>query len=223
MAARKLILVDGNSLLYRAFFALPAELATTAGVPTNAVYGFATMLVRLLLDERPDCILVAWERGETFRHAEFAEYKAGRPATPDALSVQAPLARAVQEALRIPAVEAPGFEADDVVATLARRGAEQGYDVLIVYAVVGATTLVLASRGNARRPVALGFAICVWSTPATAYTAYIATASPIWRGVLAQYGNAGVYTPAPAHLLVLLGLPLGRLCFAMLNTIRQTS
>lgn len=132
MAARKLILVDGNSLLYRAFFALPAELATTAGVPTNAVYGFATMLVRLLLDERPDCILVAWERGETFRHAEFAEYKSGRPPTPDALSVQAPMARAVQEALRIPSVEVPGFEADDVVATLARRGAEQGYDVLIV-------------------------------------------------------------------------------------------
>ena len=87
-------------------------------------------------------------------------------------------------------------------------GLVHGYDVLIVYAVVGATTLVLASRGNARRPVALGFAICVWSVPATAYTAYIATASPIWRGVLAQYGNAGVYTPTPAHLLVLLGLPL---------------
>ncbi|MBI3909847.1 MAG: DNA polymerase I [Armatimonadetes bacterium] len=142
MPDKKLVLIDGNSLLYRAFFALPAELATTAGVPTNAVYGFAMMVVRLLEEERPDCILVAWESGRTFRHEGYRDYKAHRPTTPDDLAVQAPLAREAAEVLRIPAVEVRGYEADDVIGTLARRGKEAGYEVLIVTGDLDALQLV---------------------------------------------------------------------------------
>src|SRR5687767_16031504 len=90
----KLVIIDGSSLLYRAFFALP-PLTTVDGTPTNAVYGFTTMLLKLLEDEKPDILLVAFEGGRTFRHDSFQEYKANRPRTPDELAVQTPLARAV--------------------------------------------------------------------------------------------------------------------------------
>jgi hypothetical protein len=107
------------------------------------------------------------------------------------------------------------FERDSLGAALAAGilalllGLQHGYDLLIVYTVVGLTALVLALRAGVRlRPLVLGAAICLPSVPAAAYLAYITHASPIWRGVLAQYGNAGVYTPDPLHLLILMGLPL---------------
>jgi hypothetical protein len=88
-------------------------------------------------------------------------------------------------------------------------GLQHGYDLLIVYAVVGVTALILAARSTDRiRPLIVGFAVCAPSGPAALYLVYLTRESPIWRGVLAQYGNAGVYTPSPPHLLILMGLPL---------------
>ncbi|MDQ7858302.1 MAG: DNA polymerase I [Armatimonadota bacterium] len=127
-----LVLLDTNGLIYRAFYALP-YLTTSGGRPTNAVYGFTTMLLKVLDEERPDYVAAAFDRPEpTFRHREYAAYKAHREAMPDDLRPQIGLSRQVLEALRIPAVDAPGFEADDVIATLARRAAAQGLRVLVV-------------------------------------------------------------------------------------------
>jgi DNA polymerase-1 len=128
----KLVLLDTNGLIYRAFFALP-YLTTSTGRPTNAVYGFTSMLLKVLEEEQPDYIAAALDRPEpTFRHEEFTEYKAHREAMPDDLRPQIGLSRQVLEALGIPALDAPGFEADDVIATVARKAAEQGIEVLIV-------------------------------------------------------------------------------------------
>jgi DNA polymerase-1 len=133
MTRRKLALIDGNSLLYRAFFALPTTLATTDGRVTNAVYGFTSMLIRLLREEKPDAIVVAFDLpGKTFRHEAYEHYKAHRPETPNELVSQMPLARQVLDALAIPVVEKEGFEADDVLGTLARRAAAEGDEVMIV-------------------------------------------------------------------------------------------
>jgi DNA polymerase I len=127
------LLIDGNSLAYRAFFALPADLATASGQVTNAVFGFTSMLINLLKDHRPDRIAVAFDRPEpTFRHALVPDYKAGRAEAPDILRQQMGLVRQVVEALRIPTVEAEGFEADDVIATLATRARDRGDEVIVV-------------------------------------------------------------------------------------------
>ncbi len=129
---RKLLLIDGNSLLYRAFFALP-PLTNAQGEMTNAVYGFTNMLFRLIEEERPDMIAVAFDRPEpTFRHEAFADYKATRPKTPDELASQIEIAREVLEAMHIPVCEAPGFEADDVIGTLASQAEAAGHQVLVV-------------------------------------------------------------------------------------------
>src|SRR5580700_3015828 len=113
------MLIDGNSLAYRAFFALPTDMATASGQVTNAVYGFTSMLVNLLKDHQPDRIAVAFDRPEpTFRHAMISDYKAGRAETPDILRQQLGLVRQVVDSLHIPVVDAPGYEADDVIATL---------------------------------------------------------------------------------------------------------
>ncbi|QQS24599.1 MAG: DNA polymerase I [Actinomycetota bacterium] len=129
----KLLLLDGNSLTYRAFFALPSDMATASGQVTNAVFGFTSMLVNLLKDHRPDGILVAFDRPEpTFRHEAVPEYKAQREAAPDILRQQMGLVREVLDALGIVAVELPGFEADDVIATLATRAEAEGHEVVIV-------------------------------------------------------------------------------------------
>lgn len=128
----KFIVVDGNSLLYRAFFAVP-PLSTTEGQPTNALFGFANMLLRILTEHDPDAVLVAFDaRGPTFRHEAYAEYKAHRPSTPDDLVKQIPLARELVRALGIPVLELPGYEADDCVGTMAVRAREEGYSVVIV-------------------------------------------------------------------------------------------
>src|SRR5687768_17921597 len=127
----KLLLLDGHSLAYRAFFALPAEnFSTSTGQNTNAVYGFTAMLINVLRDEAPTHVGVAFDVSrQTFRAAEYAEYKAGRSATPTEFSGQLPLLREVLDALRIRHLGVEGFEADDVIATLTRRAVEQGHEV----------------------------------------------------------------------------------------------
>jgi DNA polymerase I len=127
------MLVDGNSLTYRAFHALPQDLATASGQVTNAVYGFTSMLINLVRDHKPDGVAVAFDRPEpTFRHEQVETYKANRSAAPDVLRQQMGLVRQVIETLRLPVLEAPGFEADDIIATLATQAAERGHDVLVV-------------------------------------------------------------------------------------------
>ena len=127
------MLIDGNSLTYRAFFALPADMATASGQVTNAVFGFTSMLINLLKDHRPDAIAVAWDRPEpTFRHEALDTYKAGRQEAPDILRQQLGLVRQVLEALDICMLEKPGVEADDIIATLATQARDRGDDVIVV-------------------------------------------------------------------------------------------
>ena len=134
-APRRLFLLDGHSLSYRAFFALPPSLATTSGQVTNAVYGFTSMLIKLLAEEHPDYIAVAFDKGPpTVRLEQYAEYKAGRRETPDEFRQQLPLIHEVVETLRIPIVEVEGYEADDAIATLAVRSHAEGIDAVIVTA-----------------------------------------------------------------------------------------
>src|SRR5881392_176622 len=105
-----LLLLDGNSLAYRAFFALPTDMATASGQVTNAVFGFTSMLINLLKDHRPDSIAVAFDRPEpTFRHELVADYKAGRAEAPDILRQQMGLVRQVVETLRVPMTDAAGY------------------------------------------------------------------------------------------------------------------
>ncbi len=128
-----LMLVDGHSMAYRAFFALPVEnFSTTTGTPTNAVYGFTSMLANLLRDERPTHVGVAFDVGRTtFRTQAYPAYKATRDATPAEFSGQVPLIKEILGTLRIPTIEKPDYEADDVIATLARRAVAAGMDVLV--------------------------------------------------------------------------------------------
>ncbi|MGI8984403.1 MAG: DNA polymerase I, partial [Acidimicrobiales bacterium] len=129
----KLMLIDGHSLTYRAFFALPTSLALASGQVTNAVFGFTSMLINLLKDHTPDQIAVALDLPEpTFRHALVSDYKAGRAEAPDILRQQLGLVRQVVETLQIPIVEKAGFEADDVIATLATEARDRGDEVLVV-------------------------------------------------------------------------------------------
>lgn len=130
--AGTIVLLDTNGLIYRAFYALP-YLTTATGRPTNAVYGLTAMVLKVLEEERPDYIAAAFDRpGPTFRHRQFAEYKAHRQAMPDDLRPQMALSKQVLDALRIPIFEAEGFEADDVIATIARQARAEGLRVLIV-------------------------------------------------------------------------------------------
>jgi DNA polymerase-1 len=127
------MLVDGNSLTYRAFFALPTDLATASGQVTNAVYGFTSMLINLLRDHQPDAVAVAFDRPEpTFRHEAIEDYKANRTEAPDILRQQLGLVREVVETLGFPLLEKPGVEADDIIATLATAARDRGDDVLVV-------------------------------------------------------------------------------------------
>ena len=130
----RLLLLDGHSLAYRAFFALPIEnFATTTGLPTNAVYGFTAMLINVLRDEQPTHVAVAFDRAEpTFRHEQYVEYKAGRTKAPDEFRSQVSLIFEVLDALGIRRLSAAGFEADDIIATLATRAEAEGMDTLIV-------------------------------------------------------------------------------------------
>jgi DNA polymerase-1 len=139
---KKLVLIDGNSLLYRGFFAMRA-LTTSAGQPTNAVFSFTMMLLTLLEQQKPDVMIAAWDTPKpTFRHEEFKAYKGQRTAPPPELTEQGPIARELLRAFDVPMVEAPGYEADDVIGTLAKRGREQGYEVMIVTGDLDALQLV---------------------------------------------------------------------------------
>jgi DNA polymerase-1 len=123
-ASPRILLIDGANTLYRAFFALP-PLRSPDGTPTNAALGFVNMINKLVREERPDQVVVVFDaRGRTFRHERYAEYKAGREAQPEDLSSQIPLVRELIDAYRIPILEVPGFEADDVIATLVARAPE---------------------------------------------------------------------------------------------------
>jgi DNA polymerase-1 len=130
----KLLLLDGHSLAYRAFFALPLEnFSTTTGQPTNAVYGFTAMLINVLRDEKPTHVAVAFDRSEpTFRHEQYVEYKANRRETPEDFRSQLSLIFEVLDALGVCRLSKPGFEADDVIATLATQATGEGMQTLIV-------------------------------------------------------------------------------------------
>jgi DNA polymerase-1 len=132
---KRIFLLDGHSLSYRAFFALPTSLATSSGQVTNAVYGFTSMLIKLLAEERPDRIVVAFDKGPpTERLAQYAEYKAGRTEAPDEFREQMGLIREVLETLGVPIVEVEGHEADDAIGTLAVRARDEGMEAVIVTA-----------------------------------------------------------------------------------------
>ena len=128
------MLLDGHSLAYRAFFALPAEnFKTAAGQTTNAVYGFTSMLINLLRDEEPTHVAAAFDVSrKTFRSEMFPEYKAQRSKSPDEFNGQVDLTKEVLDALGIPVMAIEGYEADDIIATLATQAEAQGYKVLVV-------------------------------------------------------------------------------------------
>ncbi|MGJ7442945.1 DNA polymerase I [Aquipuribacter sp. MA13-6] len=130
----RLLLVDGHSLAYRAFYALPAEnFSTSTGQTTNAVYGFTSMLINVLRDEAPTHLAVAFDVSkQTFRLAEYPEYKAGRSVTPPEFPGQIPLIREVLGAMGVSIVTAEGYEADDVICTLTKQARAAGHDVLVV-------------------------------------------------------------------------------------------
>ena len=130
--SNRCVLIDGHSLAYRAFYALPADLATSAGQVTNAVYGFTSMLIKVLEEFKPQSVIVAFDKGKPeFRTEVFADYKAHRKPMPDELREQMDIIHAVLEAIGIPIIEEEGFEADDVLATLTARLPEDN-EVFIV-------------------------------------------------------------------------------------------
>jgi DNA polymerase I len=152
----ELFLVDGNNLAYRAFFALPEELATTEGFPTNALLGFTNMLFKLLSDYRPKGVAVAWDTRPVERLEQLETYKSDRRPTPDLLSEQFPYFRPIVEAFGYRNLEFPGWEADDVIATLATRADEAGIKTTIVSTdrdafqlVSDHVTLMMTPRGVA--------------------------------------------------------------------------
>ena len=130
----RLLLLDGHSLAYRAFFALPVEnFSTATGQHTNAVYGFTSMLTNVLRDEQPTHVGVAFDVSrKTFRTEEYSEYKAKRNKTPDEFSSQLPLIERLLDALHIPFLKQPGYEADDIIGTLVTQAVAADMDVLIV-------------------------------------------------------------------------------------------
>ncbi len=151
---QKLFLIDGNSLLNRAYYALP-PLTTVRGIPTNTVYGFVTMLFRLLDDYQPDKMSVSFDVSEpTFRHEAYEEYKANRKGMPDDLRPQVDIVKSVLDAWGIERLELPGYEADDILGTAAKKGESEGFKVYIVTGdrdalqlVSDQTTVFLTKRG----------------------------------------------------------------------------
>jgi len=128
---KKLILIDGNALLYRSFYALP-PLSTKKGIPTGGVYGFTRILMKLLREENPEYIACAFDKGKkTFRHKKWEEYKATRPKTPAELSQQITLIKEVLKGFKIPVFEDEEYEADDILATIAKEGEKAGLEVKI--------------------------------------------------------------------------------------------
>jgi DNA polymerase-1 len=150
----ELFLIDGNSLAYRAFFALPESIATADGRPTNAIYGFASMMAKILIEHQPTAVIVAWDAGMSGREKEYAEYKAGRPSRPDLLKEQWPHLAPLAEAFGFHNVKVEGWEADDVIASLVQQARKADIPVMVVsgdrdvYQVVGDGVRVMTtSRG----------------------------------------------------------------------------
>ena len=148
-----LALIDGNSIAYRAFYALPEDLATKSGQVTNAVFGFTRMLIRLLKDFHPDGIAVAWDVSrQTFRTEQYPEYKATRSAAPDHFRSQLPLIDEVLDTLQVTQLRMEGYEADDLIATLTKLAVDQDWEVLIVtgdrdaFQLVGGPVRVVYTR-----------------------------------------------------------------------------
>ena len=128
----RLFLIDGSSYIFRAFFAIP-PLSNAAGMPTNAIFGFTNILLKLLKQHRPEYVVVALDAGRvTFRNEMFADYKSNRPEAPAELVPQFPYFRKVLDALNLPLLELPGYEADDIIATLCGRMSGQGCEVVVV-------------------------------------------------------------------------------------------
>src|SRR5574337_2215797 len=129
---KALYLMGGSAYIYRAFFALPT-LNNSRGLQTNAVYGLMTTRLKIIREHKRDGLAVAFdEKGPTLRHEEFKEYKAQRPPMPDGMKAQIPYIHRAVQALNIPAVSQAGYEADDLIGTLARQAELAGYDVVIV-------------------------------------------------------------------------------------------
>ena len=127
------MVLDGNSLAYRAFFALPTDMTTASGQVTNSVYGFCSMLLTLMKDHKPDGVIVVFDRKEkTFRHEAAPEYKAQREAQPDILYQQMDIIKEMLGVMGIAAIDAAGFEGDDLIATIAEKAEQAGKDLLIV-------------------------------------------------------------------------------------------
>ena len=128
----ELFLIDGNSLAYRAFFALPESISTSDGRPTNAIYGFASMLVKIITEHHPGGVVVAWDAGMSGREKQYEDYKAQRKPRPDLLSEQWPHMMPLVEAFGYQNVKVEGYEADDVIASLVRRAREEKIPVMVV-------------------------------------------------------------------------------------------
>jgi DNA polymerase-1 len=128
----QLFLIDGNSLVYRAFFALPESIATSTGFPTNAIFGFASMLVKILTEHGPRASVVVWDAGSSGRKEVYAEYKGHRPERPDLLGEQWPHMEPLVEAFGYRNLRVEGYEADDVIASLAEQAKAKGVPVMIV-------------------------------------------------------------------------------------------
>ena len=130
--SKRLLVIDGNSLIHRAFYALPL-LSTKDGIYTNGVYGFLTMLYKIEEDYEYDYISVAFDKkGPTFRHEAFDLYKANRDSTPNELSFQFPILKEILNAMNINQIELDGYEADDIAGTLAKLGEEENMEVILV-------------------------------------------------------------------------------------------
>ena len=130
----ELFLIDGNSLAYRAFFALPESIATSTGVPTNAIFGFASMLVKILTDYGPKATVVVWDKGDTGRRELYADYKAQRTTRPDLLKEQWPAFEPLVEAFGYRNLQIEGYEADDVIASIVEsaRHADPPIPVIVI-------------------------------------------------------------------------------------------
>src|SRR5512137_976576 len=126
-----LFLIDGNNYVYRAFYAI-RNLSNSKGFPTNAIYGFTAMLLKLFRESKPDYIAVVFDSKSTFRTEAFQDYKANRPAMPDALSPQFPYIKEIIQAFSIPVIEIEGMEADDIIGELAHKYSREGFKVAIV-------------------------------------------------------------------------------------------
>ena len=129
----KLYLIDGSSYIFRAFYGLRQNLSNSRGLPTNALYGFTTMLMKVIREEQPDYVAVVFDSQEkTFRHDLYPEYKSHRSEPPEDLEAQFPYFEPLVEAFNIPTLRVPGYEADDIIGTLARQAARRGMEVVIV-------------------------------------------------------------------------------------------